>query len=59
MAKLNEALVQIIKSPATNKRLLELGVDPLSNTPGQFAALIRADLVKWAKVAKAADIKVN
>jgi tripartite-type tricarboxylate transporter receptor subunit TctC len=56
---LNEALVQIIKSPAANKRLLELGVDPVSNTPEQFAALIRADLAKWAKVAKAANIKVN
>ena len=59
LISLNEALVQIIKSPATNKRLLELGVDPLSNTPEQFAALIRGDLVKWAKVAKAASIKVN
>ncbi len=59
VAKLNEALVQIIKSPATNKRLLDLGVDPVTNTPEQFAALVRADLVKWAKVAKAANIKVN
>jgi tripartite-type tricarboxylate transporter receptor subunit TctC len=56
---LNEALVQIIKSPAASKRLLELGVDPVSNTPEQFAALVRADIVKWAKVAKAANIKVN
>ena len=56
---LNDALVQIIKSPATNKRLMELGVDPASNTPEQFSALVQADLVKWAKVAKAAAIKVN
>ena len=59
VASLNDALVQIIRSPATNKRLLELGVDPVSNTPEQFSALIRTDLVKWAKVAKAAAIKVN
>ncbi|MDB5811859.1 MAG: tripartite tricarboxylate transporter substrate binding protein [Betaproteobacteria bacterium] len=57
--KLNDALVQIIKNPATNKRLLELGVDPVTNTPEQFNALVRADLAKWAKVAKAANIKVN
>ncbi len=56
---LNDALVQIIKSPATNKRLSELGVDPASNTPEQFSALIRTDLVKWARVAKSAAIKVN
>ena len=59
VAALNDALVQIIKSPAASKRLLELGVDPVSNTPEQFDALIRADIVKWGKVAKAADIKVN
>ena len=59
VAKLNDALVQIIKSPATNKRLLELGVDPVFNTPEQFSTLIRNDLVKWAKVAKNASIRVN
>ena len=59
VATLNDALVQIISSPAANKRLLDLGVDPVSNTPEQFSALVRADLVKWAKVAKAASIRVN
>jgi len=57
--KLNDALVQVIKNQATHKRLLELGVDPVTNTPGQFNALVRSDLAKWAKVAKAANIKVN
>jgi len=57
--KLNDALVQVIKNPATHKRLLELGVDPVTNTPGQFNELVRSDLAKWAKVAKAANIKVN
>ena len=59
VATLNDALVQIISSPAANKRLLDLGVDPVSNTPEQFSALVRADVVKWAKVAKAASIRVN
>jgi tripartite-type tricarboxylate transporter receptor subunit TctC len=48
-----------VRNPATNKRLLDLGVDPVTNTPGQFAALVRSDIVKWAKVAKAASIKVD
>ena len=59
VATLNDALVQIIKSPASHKRLLDLGVDPVFNTPEQFSALVRADLVKWAKVAKTASIRVN
>jgi tripartite-type tricarboxylate transporter receptor subunit TctC len=59
VTSINEALVDIVKSPATIKRLQELGLDPAVNTPEQFASLIRADFVKWAKVAKAANIKVN
>jgi len=31
----------------------------VTNTPGQFNELVRSDLAKWAKVAKAANIKVN
>jgi tripartite-type tricarboxylate transporter receptor subunit TctC len=57
VAKLNEALVQIVN--ANRKRFLELGVDPVSNTPEQFAALVSADLTKWAKVAKAARIRAD
>ena len=59
VAGLSQTLADVVKSPAAGKRLQELGVDPASNTPDQFAALIRADTVKWAKVAKAANIKVN
>ncbi len=55
--KLNEALVQIVN--ANRKRFMELGVDPVSNTPEQFAALVSADLIKWAKVAKAARIRAD
>ena len=59
VANLNDAIVQIVKNPAAAKRLRELGLDPVTNTPEQFLALIKSDLVKWAKVAKAANIKVN
>ena len=59
VANLNDAIVQIVKNPAAAKRLRELGLDPVTNTPEQFLALIKSDLVNWAKVAKAANIKVN
>ena len=59
VANLNDAIVQIVKNPAAAKRLRELGLDPVTNTPEQFLALIKSDLVKWAKVAKAANTKVN
>ncbi|MCW5574905.1 MAG: tripartite tricarboxylate transporter substrate binding protein, partial [Burkholderiales bacterium] len=59
VTRLNSALVQVIKNPETAKRLTELGVEPAFNSPGQFSDLIRQDLVKWAKVAKAAGMGVD
>lgn len=56
VARLNEALVEIVKTPVMQKRLLDLGLDPATNTPDEFAALIRADAVKWSKVVKAAKV---
>jgi tripartite-type tricarboxylate transporter receptor subunit TctC len=59
VAKLNEAIVAIVASPAGRKRLVDLGFEPMSNSPEQFAALIRSDSAKWGKVAKAANIHAN
>jgi tripartite-type tricarboxylate transporter receptor subunit TctC len=45
--------------PAVKKRLLENGLDAVSNTPEQFAAYIRAETTKWAAVIKDANVKVD
>jgi tripartite-type tricarboxylate transporter receptor subunit TctC len=34
------------------QRMAELGADRANETPEQFAAFIRAEIVKWAKVIK-------
>jgi tripartite-type tricarboxylate transporter receptor subunit TctC len=59
IARLNGALIEVVKAPVTQKRLADLGLDPATNTPQDFAALIRADAVKWAKVVKAANIRAE
>ena len=59
VARLNAALIEVVKAPVTQKRLADLGLDPATNTPQDFAALIRADAVKWAKVVKAANIRAE
>ena len=35
------------------------GADPLPSTPEAFTRIIAADIVKWAKVVKAAGSKVE
>jgi tripartite-type tricarboxylate transporter receptor subunit TctC len=33
------------------------GADPVGNTPEEFSALVKSEVVKWAKVVKAAGLQ--
>ena len=59
VGKANAELVRLLKAPATAERFLSLGLEPLSSTPEEFAALIDREIPKWKKVVKAAGIKPN
>ncbi len=59
IARLNAELVKALSMPDLKKRLLDNGIGALSNTPEQFAAYIRAETAKWAKVIKDANVKVD
>lgn len=56
--KLHQEVVSILHTPAVSERLARLGNDvTTSATPEAFFAFIKAETVKWAKVAKAAGIQ--
>jgi tripartite-type tricarboxylate transporter receptor subunit TctC len=59
IAKLNQEMVRALNQPAAKERLLATQVETVANSPEQFAAHIKTDLAKWAKVIKEAGIKVN
>ena len=59
IGKLNAAIVQVLRMPDVKERLSGMGAEPVGNTPEQFAALIKADIVKWAKVVKASGAQVD
>ncbi len=59
IARLNAELVKVLAVPEVKKRLLDNGIDALSNTPEQFAAYIRAETTKWAAVIKDANVKLD
>ena len=50
-------VAKIVHEPETREKLQKIGVDPLGNTPAQFAAFIRAEAPVWQEAVKAADIK--
>ena len=45
-----------LKTDEVRKRLASDGAEPVGNTPAEFGALIKSELIKWGEVAKAAGI---
>ncbi len=57
--KLSTEIGKAIVSPDTAKKLASLGGEPFVSTPEQFAALMKADTAKFAKIIKSANIKIE
>ncbi|MFH1604519.1 MAG: tripartite tricarboxylate transporter substrate-binding protein, partial [Pseudomonadota bacterium] len=57
--KLSREIARILATPDFREKLLSQGVDPFISTPEHFAALLKADMVKWGKVIKIANIKIE
>ncbi|MCE9641666.1 MAG: tripartite tricarboxylate transporter substrate binding protein [Betaproteobacteria bacterium] len=56
VVKLNADIVRILGLPEIRERLQGLGAEPVGNSPEQFAAFLKADIARWAKVVKDAKI---
>lgn len=59
VAKLNDAISRAVRSASVQASLKKLGVEPKSSSPEEFAATIRSDIDKWAKVVKEAEITLD
>ena len=59
VAKLSQALNAALAQPEVKERFASAGLEAASSTPAEFAAFIRAEIAKWGKVAKEANIKID
>ncbi|MFH0794969.1 MAG: tripartite tricarboxylate transporter substrate binding protein [bacterium] len=57
--KLSTEIGRILAMRDIKEKLIGLGVEPLISTPDQFAAMMKADLTLFAKIIKAANIKLE
>ena len=57
--KLHAAIDATIRSPEIARKFVELGADPQFGTPAEFAAYVDADLAKWTRLAKEANLKIE
>ena len=54
--KVNADALAVIARPDFQERLAKDAVDPVANSPEEFAAQIRADVERWARLVKAAGL---
>jgi tripartite-type tricarboxylate transporter receptor subunit TctC len=54
---LNRQLVAAINEPSVRTRLVDFGVEPVANTPAQYAALLKSETARWHKLIR--DLKIT
>lgn len=59
VAKIHADLAAAPKDPAVVPALQKMGALPVSNSPAEFDAFMRAGAAKWEPVLKEANIKVQ
>jgi tripartite-type tricarboxylate transporter receptor subunit TctC len=57
--RVNQELAAVIKLPDVRERLIADGVEPAAGAPEQFAALIRTELPRIAKIVRSAGIQAE
>jgi len=57
--RLNLEITSALAVPEIRERALAAGAEPLTNTPQEFAAIIREETRKWAQVVRTAGIKLQ
>jgi tripartite-type tricarboxylate transporter receptor subunit TctC len=59
VGKLNAALVEIMATPETRDHFLKLGWQPVTSTPPELGAYIRAEVERWTKLIKTVGASVE
>ena len=57
ISRLNAEALKALRSDEMKERLALDGAEPVGTTPAEFGSLIRSELEKWTRVARAANIE--
>ena len=57
VSRLSSEVRNIVALPAVQERFVQQGIEPVSSTPDQFAAYVKAELAKWTKILKQLGIQ--
>jgi tripartite-type tricarboxylate transporter receptor subunit TctC len=59
VARLHAETVKALAMPDVRQRLEGVGFELVGSTPDEFAAYIRSEIAKWAKVVKASGVRLE
>ena len=59
VVRLNREIVKALADPKVRERYAQSGLDPVGNTPEQFAAVVRSDYEKYGRLVRELKIKID
>jgi len=59
IARLHAEFTRALAAPDVREKMLNMGAEPVGNTPAEFATFIRAEAEKYARVIKASGARVD
>ncbi len=57
--KLADGIIKVARSPEMKKRLLDLGAEPVGNTPEEFGKILRTEVALWGDIVKLSGAKAD
>lgn len=57
--RLQQAMARALEQPDVRETLVTQGLDPVGNTPAEFAQILRSDMDKWSKVVSASGARID
>ena len=59
VARIRRDASRVLSQPETRERLTNMGVDVIANSPEEFAAYLRSEIARYAKIVKSAGLKAE
>jgi len=59
ITKLHAESVKVLNTPEVKEKMASQGAEVYSSTPEQFAAMIKEEMAKWAKIVKASGAQID
>ena len=59
VSTLQNQLAEAINHPPVRQKLIDFGIEPVANTPAQYADLLRSETIIWHKIIKQQNISLD